>query len=79
MASVTHNPMHLVQQVEQAIQREADRLREDMIAQAVKDFEAQLRERIAVATMKVGEFYSYERHGTELVIKVKYDSETPLR
>lgn len=55
-----------------AIFDEAERMREDHIKSAVSEFEAMLREKVAVSSMKISSFYNIHREGHNLVITVKY-------
>lgn len=71
MASAT-TPDSLVAGVREAIQKEADRLREEAIAKAVADFETQLREGVARAALNVGHYYEIERDAGKLVITVRH-------
>lgn len=56
-----------------AVEQMAGALREDAIASAVAKFESDLRERVAVAAMKVQNTYRVERMGAQLAIFVKIE------
>ncbi len=56
-----------------AVQREVDRVREQVIERAVEDFRKELRTTMARASLSVLNEYSMTRLGNELVIRVKVE------
>lgn len=68
---MANDPQHMIAAIERAIQQDADRLREQMITLAVKDFEKQLRERVGQCAVSVASFYTVEYNRGEIRIAVK--------
>ena len=56
----------------QAVQQEADRLREEEIQTAVERFEKRLREEVLKKAVDVTSFYSVESRGDNIVLTVRH-------
>jgi hypothetical protein len=63
----------LLPAIRAAIDKVVSNLQEEIISAAVKDFEFDLRKRIAQVAVTVADYYSVQRLGPDLVIHVKLD------
>jgi len=57
----------------QLIEREIDKAREDILRWAIGEFEAKVKKIIAQTTLNLTNYYTVERSGLDLLIRVKID------
>ena len=67
------NELSMSRAIAEAVQGEADRITEEEVRKAVAAFEAEVRKRIASLAVNVANFYSVERDGRDLVVRVQID------
>lgn len=72
MAKTDLGPQPMIEGITKAIEAEAERLREKVIADAVALFEADLRERIAVTAVRLENYYRIDRQDENLIITVRH-------
>lgn len=72
MTSTRPTAETMILEIEQAINREAERIREAFIKEAVWQYEQELRKAIAMSAMSVSEFYEMSRHEKSVIIKVRH-------
>lgn len=63
----------LIRHIETAIKETVDAAREQLVKEAVAEFEKQVREIVGKTAINVSNMYSLQRHGNELVIHVKLE------
>jgi hypothetical protein len=57
--------------IAEILEQEISKVREEVIAAAVAEYEAKVRKAVGNAAVQVSEFYSVHRMGNDLVITVK--------
>ncbi len=69
---MTVSMMPLEQALIQTVEREAERLREEVIGRAVADFEKALRESVLKKAIDLTGYYDITRMGDNLILTVRH-------
>lgn len=76
MSEIPTNTVSLSGKIKAMMIEHINQCREDVIKQATKEFEIELRRKIALVTLNLANYYSIEYQGTVLHIKIDTKANT---